>query len=64
MFEATRYRMKYLEKYIFNMIPDITKIPDFPTNITDETLSLYFSLTCTEQEAIENHTKKAYKQIN
>lgn len=64
MFEATRYRMKYLEKYIFNMIPDITKIPDFPTNITDESLCMYFSLTYTEKEAIENHTKKAYKQIN
>ena len=64
MFEATRYRMKYLEKYIFNMIPDITKIPDFPTSITDESLCMYFSLTYIEQEAIANHTKKAYKQIN
>jgi tRNA1(Val) A37 N6-methylase TrmN6 len=61
MFEATRYRMKYLEKYIFDMIPDITIIPDFPTIINDETLATYFSLSYTEVNAIQNHTKKAYK---
>ena len=42
MFEATRYRMKYLEKYIFNMIPDITVIPDFPSDINDKTIAMYF----------------------
>jgi len=61
IFEATRYRMKYLEKYIFEMIPDITQIPDFPSIINDETLALYFSLTGAEKKAIQNHTKKAYK---
>ena len=27
LFEATRYRMKYLEKYIFQLLPDVSKIP-------------------------------------
>ena len=27
IFEATRYRMKYLEKYIFLLLPDVSKIP-------------------------------------
>jgi hypothetical protein len=62
IFEATRYRMKYLEKYIFNMIPDITVIPDFPSDINDETIAMYFSLSNTEIKAIQNHTKKAYKR--
>ena len=64
MFEATRYRMKYLEKYIFEMIPDITVIPDFPTIINDETIAAYFSLSNIEIKAIQHHTKKAYKKIN
>ena len=55
LFEATRYRMKYLEKYVFQMIPDITVIPDFPTN--DETLAQYFKLSDIEIKAIQNHTK-------
>lgn len=29
-FESTRYRMKYLEKYIFELLPDISTIDDFP----------------------------------
>ena len=64
IFEATRYRMKYLEKYIFDMIPDITNIPDFPTVINDDTLALFFKLSDIEIKAIQNHTKKAYKNIN
>ena len=53
IFEATRYRMKYLEKYIFEMIPDITKIPDFPTIINDDTLALFFKLSDIEVKAIQ-----------
>jgi len=64
VFEATRYRMKYLEKYIFDIIPDITKIPDFPTTINDQTLNKYFNFNKKEKIAIQNHTKKAYKKIN
>ena len=64
IFEATRYRMKYLEKYIFDMIPDITNIYGFPTVINDDTLALFFKLSDTEIKAIQNHTKKAYKKIN
>ena len=60
LFEATRYRMKYLEKYIFEMIPDITKIPSFPTN--DAALEKYFRLLPSEIEGIQNHSKD-YKQF-
>ena len=63
IFEATRYRMKYLEKYIFEMIPDITVVQDFPQIINDDTLAKYFSLDELEFEAIKGHTTKDYTQI-
>ena len=44
LYESTRYRMRYLEKYIFDMIPDITNIPDFPIIINNDTITNYFNL--------------------
>lgn len=44
LFESTRYRMKYLEKYIFELLPDITCITDFPERINDNNLSSYFKI--------------------
>ncbi len=60
VFETTRYRMKYLERYAFEFMPDITKIPDFPDVITDNTVSDYFNFTQQERLAIKNITKKEY----
>ena len=62
IFEATRYRMKYLEKYIFEMIPDITKIK-LPDEINDEILEKYFRLLPSEIAGIQNHTKKDYNKL-
>ena len=51
--------MKYLERYIFEMLPDITKLDDFPEIINDETLLDYFRLDDKERELISTyHTKK------
>ena len=36
--------MRYLEKYVFELIPDIRKLQDFPKDIIDETISLYFGI--------------------
>ena len=45
IYDATRYRMKYLEKYAFQFIPDITKLEDFPvTDISEETVKSYFKI--------------------
>ena len=41
-FEATRYRMMFLEKYAFILLPDITLIKDFPMEINDETVEKFF----------------------
>ena len=63
LFEATRYRMKYLEKYIFELIPDISKLEDFPGEINDTTIANYFSLDDDEIYAIQKLHKREYKQI-
>jgi hypothetical protein len=51
--------MKYLEKYVFDLIPDITQLEDFPELINDETIADYFKLTKKERLIIANfHTKE------
>ena len=46
IYDATRYRMRYLEKYAFNFIPDIIKLTDFPfDNITEESVKSYFKIS-------------------
>ena len=42
--------MKYLEKYVFELIPDITKIPNFPDYITDESAADFFGFSLEEKE--------------
>ncbi len=59
LFETTRYRMKYLEKYAFQIIPDITLLEDFPEDINDETIAEYFKFDEYDIKAINNlHSKK------
>jgi hypothetical protein len=63
IYESTRYRMKYLEKYAFEFIPDITCIPDFPKIINNETVSEYFKLNQDDINAINRLHKKEYKSF-
>lgn len=60
LFETTRYRMKYLERYIFELIPDITKLNDFPEIINDESIALYFGFDTEDIERINKLHKKKY----
>ena len=60
LFESTRYRMKYLEKYIFRLLPDITQLQGFPDIINDDTIADYFSLSDIEKQAIQKLHKKKY----
>ena len=60
VFESTRYRMKYLERYAFEYMPDITKLKDFPKNITDENAANYFNFTSMERKYIDNIIKREY----
>ena len=61
MFEATRYRMKYLERYAFEFIPDITKLEDFPEEITDETIANYFMLDDVDIKNVNTLHRKDYE---
>jgi hypothetical protein len=60
VYEATRYRMKYLERYAFEFIPDITNIADFPEIINDETVSNYFGFDDEDKKQIQKLHKKEY----
>jgi hypothetical protein len=64
LFECTRYRMKYLEKYIFYLIPNILKLPNFPEKITDETIADYFNFDLMERKAINTLHKTNYDFLN
>jgi hypothetical protein len=60
IFETTRYRMTYLERYAFEFIPDITKLNDFPKDINDDTLNRYFGLTEQEKSYVQNISNRDY----
>ena len=63
VYETTRYRMKYLERYAFEFLPDITKIENFPDNITEESVADFFNFNEMERLWIKNITKKFYLTI-
>ena len=65
IFEATRYRMKYLEKYAFELIPDICHLSDFPKEINDETIADYFGFDKQDSENIQGlHTREYTFKFN
>jgi len=55
LFKTTRYRMSYLEKYAFELIPDITKLHDFPEEINDDTIAQYFEFDEKDRVNINKH---------
>ena len=60
VYEATRYRMKYLEKYAFEFLPDINNLSDFPKaeDINDKTIATYFGLDSEDQQNIQKLHKR------
>ena len=60
IFEATRYRMKYLEKYAFEFIPDVSHIPDFPEEINDDSIAKFFGFDEIDKKNIQEYHKKPY----
>ena len=65
IFESTRYRMKYLERYAFQFIPDITRLNGFPAaaNITDQTVADFFGLDIVDREHINSLHRREYKRF-
>lgn len=66
IFETTRYRMKYLEKYAFQFIPDITKLAGFPVaaDINDETVANFFGLDDIDKQHIKTLHRREYKRFH
>ena len=52
--------MKYLEKYAFELIPNILKLNDFPEEINDESIMNYFNLSLDDKENVLKLHKKNY----
>ena len=59
-----RKHWKGYEKYIFELIPDITKLDNFPEDINDETIASYFGLTDEEKNAVNSLHKKEYNYFD
>jgi hypothetical protein len=59
LFETTRYRMRYLEKYVFEFIPDFSNIPE---KILKNKKSIYdlIDIKPDEKEFIERYYKIKY----
>ncbi len=63
LFETTRYRMRYLEKYVFEYVPDFSNIPEAIDMYNNRSIDIYklFNITKEEEEFIERYYKIKYK---
>ena len=63
LFSCCNYRMRFLERYAFDFIPNITKISNFPKlkntsrEMRDNLICNFFKLTINEKEYIEKNFK-------
>lgn len=63
IFSTTNYRMRYLERYAFQFIPNINKIHDFPELLNkniktrDKLIQDFFNFSQNEREKIEKFSK-------
>jgi len=62
LFETTRYRMRYLEKYVFEFIPDFSKIPE--DILKKKCIYELLDINKEEKEFIERYYKIKYKYFN
>jgi hypothetical protein len=60
VFEAARYRMRYLERYAFEFLPDITKLPAFPSAVNDTSVADYIGLSDEERDRVSSLHRKDY----
>ena len=49
--------MRYLERYAFEFLPNITKIADFPKVIDDASIAQFFNLDEIEKSYINNYSR-------
>ena len=60
IFETTRYRMKYLEKYAFEFVPDIKCLLNIESPINDKSIAKYFNFDEIDKKNIESLHRKDY----
>ncbi len=63
IFETTRYRMKYLEKYAFEFIPDIKCLLKIERPINDKSIAKYFNFDELDKKNIRSLHNKDYNFI-
>lgn len=63
IFETTRYRMKYLEKYAFEFVPDIKCLLNIESPINDKSIAKYFNFDEIDKKNIESLHRKDYNFI-
>ena len=63
LYESTRYRMKYLERFAFEYILDINNDPFFPKNINNASIFEYFKLNNYDIDIINKFYKKDYIKL-
>ena len=65
LFETTRYRMRYLEKYVFEFIPDFSKIPEAIEMKQKRNINVYelMGINKDEKEFIERYYRIKYKHF-
>jgi len=63
IFETTRYRMRYLERYVFDFIPDFSKIPEAIDMFNTNNIDVYklMDLNENEKQFVERFYKIQYK---
>jgi len=64
LFDTTRYRMRYLEKYVFEYIPDFSKIPEAVDMFKAGNIDIYKLMGLDEEEKqyVEGYHKTKYKR--
>jgi len=62
LFETTRYRMRYLEKYVFEYIPDFSKIPEANIMYKTNNIDIYklIGLNQVEKDFVERYYRIKY----
>lgn len=63
IFETTRYRMKYLERYAFEFVPDIKCLSNIESPINDKSIAKYFNFDEIDKENIQSLHRKDYNFI-
>jgi len=66
LFETTRYRMRYLEKYVFEFIPDFSKIPEALEMKRKKNVNIYdlIGIDNDEKKFIESFYRIKYKHFS